>query len=85
MISLRLAGYQPWHSAVRIGDAPADVNAQLKREDANENTPAPTAAAPSLGELARQARAKKGAQDGQKPAGDAAGQDAKPTPITLEN
>lgn len=85
VLSLRLAGYQPWRNTVRIADANAEIQAQLSRTDSTEQIAAPKAAAPSLGELARQARAKRAAQEGQKPSGDAQGQDTKPAPTTLEN
>jgi hypothetical protein len=86
VIALRLAGYQPWHQTVHVTQNPSDVQIQLMRQDSTESMPQPKAAAPSLGDLARQARAKRAAQDGQKSPGDATGQEAKPAPSrTLEN
>lgn len=84
-VSLRIAGYQPWRTTVRIADAKAEIQAQLSRSDTTEQVATPKAAAPSLGDLARQARAKRAAQEGQKPSGDAQGQETKPAPVTLEN
>lgn len=85
VVSLRVAGYQPWRTTVRIADTNAEIQAQLSRTDSTEQVAAPKAAAPSLGELARQARAKRAAQEGQKPSGDGHGQETKPASVTLEN
>jgi|SRR5215469_1644037 len=84
-VSLRIAGYQPWRSTVRIADANAEIQAQLSRTDSTEQVVAPKVAAPSLGDLARQARAKRAAQEGQKPSGSTQEQGTKPAPTTLEN
>lgn len=84
-VSLRIAGYQPWRTTIRITDANAEIQAQLSRTDNTEQVVAPKASAPSLGDLARQARAKRAAQEGQKPNGSTQEQETKPAPTTLEN
>lgn len=63
---VRVAGYQPWSKTVLVADQPADLQVQLQRQDNTEAIPQAKTAAPSLGELARQARAKKAAQEQQK-------------------
>jgi len=85
VVSLRIAGYQPWRTNVRIADVNAEIQAQLSRTDTTEQVVAPKATAPSLGDLARQARAKRAAQEGQKPNGSTQEQGTKPATTTLEN
>jgi hypothetical protein len=67
VIVLRLVGYEAWHRTVRVGLEPAAITTALKKQDGLETIPPPHAPAPSLGDLAREARAKKAATDSQRP------------------
>jgi hypothetical protein len=66
VIVLRLVGYEAWHRTVRVGLDPTAITTALKKQDGLETIPPPRAPVPSLGDLAREARAKKAAADGQR-------------------
>jgi hypothetical protein len=70
VVVLRMAGFQPWRQTVRVSAEPAGLQIALKKQDGLETLPQAAVAPASLGDLARSARAKKTAQDGQKPASD---------------
>jgi hypothetical protein len=71
VLTIRMAGFQPWRQTVAVGAEPASLQIALKKQDGLETLPPPAAAAPaSLGDLARAARAKKPSQDPQKPSTD---------------
>ena len=59
VIVLRMVGFQPWQSKVHVGAQPLSVEAPLAKQDGTEAMPASKAPEPSLGDLARAARARK--------------------------
>src|SRR5882762_8973923 len=63
IVSLRMAGYQPSERTVRIAAVAVVVEIALTKLDGTEAMPATKAAEPSLGELARVARARKASQN----------------------
>ena len=56
---VRMAGFQPWQNTVHVGADAVQVQVTLAKQDGTEATPASKAAEPSLGDLARAARARK--------------------------
>jgi hypothetical protein len=70
VVTVRMAGFQPWRGTVRVTTEPANLQIALKKEDGMESVTQPVAAAPSLGDLAKAARAKKAAENGPKAAGE---------------
>jgi len=73
IVSVRMAGYQPSERTVRVAAAAVAVEIPLIKLDGAEAMPAAKAAEPSLGELARAARARKASQN-PPPAADRGGQ-----------
>jgi len=69
VVTVRMAGFQPWRQTVNVAAEPANLQIALKKQDGLESVPQAVAAPPSLGDLARAARAKK-PQDAAKPASD---------------
>ena len=61
VISVRMAGYQPQQRTVRVASGAVALEVSLTKQDGGEATPTAKAAELSLGELARAARARKGA------------------------
>jgi len=84
-IVLRVAGYEPWRNTVQVGSDPVDLQIQLRRQDSTEPIPQTKAATLSLGELARQARAKRAAQEPTKAPEPASGNPASAPPSTPQN
>jgi hypothetical protein len=58
-VSVRMAGYQPARSTVHLAAEPVVLDVPLSRQDGSEPVPATKSAEPSLGDLARAARARK--------------------------
>jgi hypothetical protein len=76
VIVVRMSGFQPWQNKVHVAGEPVAVNAELLKQDGTEAMPSSKPSEPSLGDLARAARARKPAlstttvvmeQDGQTP------------------
>jgi hypothetical protein len=85
-IVVRAAGYAAWHRTLPVGDQASDLQVQLQRQDSTEPIPqTKSAATPSLGELARQARAKKAAQEQQKSSDPVAPNAASPNTAPAQN
>lgn len=59
MVVVRMAGFQPWQNTVHVGSDTVQVDVKLAKEDGTEATPAARSSEPSLGDLARAARARK--------------------------
>src|SRR5262249_40080870 len=74
-IIVRAAGYALFHKTVLMTDHPADQQVELKPQDSTEPMPQHKSSGPSIADLARQARARKTAQEAQKTA-DPAGSNA---------
>lgn len=70
VVAIRMAGFEAWKQTVRVTAEPTVLQISLKKQDGLENVPQPVAAAPSLGDLARAARAKKAADNAPKAAGE---------------
>lgn len=70
VVAIRMAGFEAWKQNVRVTAEPTVLQIPLKKQDGLENIPQPVAAAPSLGDLARAARAKKAADNSPKAAGE---------------
>lgn len=64
-VTVRMAGYQPARRTVRLAAEPLVLDFPLSRQDGSEPVPATKAAEPSLGDLARAARARKTQQNSQ--------------------
>jgi hypothetical protein len=59
VLSVRMSGYQPTQRTVHVASEAVTVEIQLTKQDGTESTPTTKAAEPSLGDLARAARARK--------------------------
>jgi hypothetical protein len=59
MVAVRMAGYQPARRTVHLAAEPVVLDVPLSRQDGTEPVPATKSAEPSLGDLARAARARK--------------------------
>ena len=59
MVAVRMAGYQPARRTVHLAAEPVVLDVPLSRQDGTEAVPATKSAEPSLGDLARAARARK--------------------------
>lgn len=59
VLVLRMSGFQAWQRKVHVAAEPVNVDVPLSKLDGTEATPASKAAEPSLGDLARAARARK--------------------------
>lgn len=59
VVVLRMVGFQPWQGKVHVGTEPLAVDVPLNKQDGTETMPASKSAEPSLGDLARAARARK--------------------------
>ena len=59
VIVLRMVGFRPWQGKVHVAGEPLSVDAPLSKLDGTEPVPTTKAAEPSLGDLARAARARK--------------------------
>jgi hypothetical protein len=59
VVIVRMAGFQAWQQNVHVAGQPLALDAQLAKQDGSEPAPASKPAEPSLGELARAARARK--------------------------
>jgi len=70
VLALRMAGFQPWRGTVRVTEEPASLQIALKKQDGLETVPPPVSQPPSLGDLARAARAKKAADGAPKAQGE---------------
>ncbi len=62
VVSVRMAGYQAAQRTVHVGTESVGLEIPLIRQDGSEATPTTKAAEPSLGDLARAARARKALQ-----------------------
>jgi hypothetical protein len=58
-VVVRMAGFQAWQSTVHVSSDSVQVEVKLAKQDGSEPMPATKAAEPSLGDLARAARARK--------------------------
>jgi len=58
-VVVRMAGFQAWQNTVHVGADAVQVEVKLAKQDGSEAMPASKAAEPSLGDLARAARARK--------------------------
>ena len=58
-VVIRMVGFQPWQGTVHVSNDSAHVDASLIRQDGMETIPTARTAQPSLGDLARAARARK--------------------------
>jgi PEGA domain len=58
-VVVRMAGFQPWQNTVHVSSDTVQVDVKLAKQDGSEPMPATKAAEPSLGDLARAARARK--------------------------
>jgi hypothetical protein len=54
-----MSGFQPWQNKVHVAGEPVAVNAELLKQDGTEAMPSSKPSEPSLGDLARAARARK--------------------------
>ena len=70
VVALRMAGFEAWKQTVRVTADPTALQIALKKQDGLENVPQPVAAPPSLGDLARAARARKAADNAPKASGE---------------
>lgn len=59
VVVLRIAGYQPWQSKIHASGQPLAVDVPMVKQDGTETMPASKPVQPSLGDLARAARARK--------------------------
>lgn len=59
VIVLRIVGFQPWQRKLRVAAEPVAVDVPLSKQDGTEAMPASKPAEPSLGDIARAARARK--------------------------
>ena len=59
VVVLRMVGFRPWQGKVHVAGEPLSVDAPLVKEDGTEAVPASKPLQPSLGDLARAARARK--------------------------
>jgi hypothetical protein len=59
VIVVRMSGFQPWQHKFHVAGEPVVVDAPLSRQDGTEAMPASKPPEPSLGDLARAARARK--------------------------
>jgi hypothetical protein len=58
-VVVRMAGFQAWQNTVHVGSDAVQVEVKLAKQDGSEAMPATKTAEPSLGDLARAARARK--------------------------
>lgn len=63
IVSVRLAGYQPSQRTVRVSTEPVALEVPLAKQDGTEPVPTHKSSEPSLGDLARAARARKAQQN----------------------
>lgn len=59
VVVLRMVGFQPWRQNIHVAGNPVSVDASLTKQDGTETMPASKPTQPSLGDLARAARARK--------------------------
>jgi hypothetical protein len=59
VIVLRMIGFQPWQRKIHVAAEPVAVDVPLFKQDGTETMPASKPAEPSLGDIARAARARK--------------------------
>jgi hypothetical protein len=59
VVVLRMVGFQPWQRKVHVAAEPVAVDVPLSKQDGTEAMPASKPAEPSLGDIARAARARK--------------------------
>lgn len=59
IVGLRIAGFQPWQSKIHVNGQPLSLDAPMVKQDGTETMPVTKQAEPSLGDLARAARARK--------------------------
>ncbi len=59
VVVLRMVGFQPWQNKIHVSGQPLSMDVPLEKLDGTEPMPAHKAAEPSLGDLARAARARK--------------------------
>jgi hypothetical protein len=62
-VVVRMAGFQPWQNTVHVGSDTVQVEVKLAKQDGSEPVPTSKSAEPSLGDLARAARARKPQQN----------------------
>jgi hypothetical protein len=70
VVTLRMAGFQPWRQKVNVSNDAANLQVALKKQDGLETVPQASVAPASLGDLARAARAKKSTDDAPKASGE---------------
>lgn len=58
-VVIRMVGFQPWQGTVHVSNDSSQVDATLVKQDGMESIPSANTAQPSLGDLARAARARK--------------------------
>jgi PEGA domain len=58
-VVVRMAGFAPWQNTLHVGSDAVRVEVSLAKQDGTEPIPASKAAEPSLGDLARAARARR--------------------------
>jgi PEGA domain len=59
VVVLRMVGFQPWRRNIHVAAEPMAVDVPLTKQDGTETMPASKPAEPSLGDIARAARARK--------------------------
>jgi hypothetical protein len=59
VVIVRMAGFQPWQTKLHVAGVPVTLDVPLAKLDGTEKAPAAKATEPSLGDLARAARARK--------------------------
>ena len=59
VVVLRIVGFQPWQSKIHASGQPLSVAVPMVKQDGTETMPASKPVQPSLGDLARAARARK--------------------------
>jgi PEGA domain len=59
VVVLRMVGFQPWQNKIHVSGQPLSLDVPLAKQDGTETMPTSKPAEPSLGDLARAARARK--------------------------
>jgi hypothetical protein len=59
VLVVRMAGFQPWQKKIHVDTEPVTLDVSLLKQDGSEPVPTTKAVEPSLGDLARAARARK--------------------------
>lgn len=59
IVVLRMVGFQPWQNKIHVAGQPVSLDVPMAKQDGTETTPASKPVQPSLGDLARAARARK--------------------------